>query len=302
MSRRRHSIERPSERSRSMWFSTMSRLQLNQKAESPVRTRPLSGISVGRTTSKVEMRSLATSSRRSSSSAYSSRTLPLPTCVPASGMEGLLSSRQGVQALEDNVDVTGVGTEVEDLLQRGAVEGRGDLRVGADELGEVLLLLPCAQRGPLHELVRMCALQPALDQGEQQSLAEEEAVACFEVPSHALGPDDELGRKPREAVEHVVERQEGVRNHDALGRGVGDVALVPERDVLEADDRSRAHDAGESADPLGHDRVFLVRHRGRALLPAAERLFDLPDLGSREVPDLERELLERRGSHGECGQ
>ena len=44
-------------------------VRANQKPESPVRTRPLSGISVGRTTSNVEMRSLATSSRRVSSSA-----------------------------------------------------------------------------------------------------------------------------------------------------------------------------------------------------------------------------------------
>ena len=45
------------------------RVCANQNAESPVSTRPLSGISVGSTTSKVEMRSLATSSSRSSSSA-----------------------------------------------------------------------------------------------------------------------------------------------------------------------------------------------------------------------------------------
>ncbi len=47
----------------------MSFVRANQNAERPVSTRPLSGISVGRTTSKTEMRSLATSSSRSSSSA-----------------------------------------------------------------------------------------------------------------------------------------------------------------------------------------------------------------------------------------
>jgi hypothetical protein len=41
----------------------------NQNPERPVSTRPLSGISVGRTTSNVEIRSLATSSRRSPSRA-----------------------------------------------------------------------------------------------------------------------------------------------------------------------------------------------------------------------------------------
>ena len=55
-----------------------------------------------------------------------------------------------------------------------------------------------------------------------------------------------------------------------------------------------AHDAREAADPLGDDRVALVRHRRRALLALAERLLDLAHLGAREVADLERELLERR--------
>src|SRR5262245_5978849 len=70
----------------------MSRVRANQNAESPVSTRPLSGISVGSTTSKVEMRSDATSRSRLSSSAYSSRTLPLPTCT-ASVMSVLPAGR-----------------------------------------------------------------------------------------------------------------------------------------------------------------------------------------------------------------
>ena len=55
-----------------------------------------------------------------------------------------------------------------------------------------------------------------------------------------------------------------------------------------------ADDAREPADPLGDDRVALVRHRRRALLAAAERLLDLAHLRAREMPDLEREPLERR--------
>ena len=81
-----------------------------------------------------------------------------------------------------------------------------------------------------------------------------------------------------------------------------DVALVPERDVLEPDDRRAAHDAREPADALGDDGVPLVRHRRRALLPAAERLLHLGDLGAREMPDLERELVERRRDDRERGQ
>ena len=54
---------------------------------------------------------------------------------------------------------------------------------------------------------------------------------------------------------------------------------MPERDVLEPGDGARGR-RGEPADPLRDDRVALVRHRGRALLPAAERL-DLAHLGGR---------------------
>ena len=171
-----------------------------------------------------------------------------------------------------------------------------------DELAEVLLLLLRPQRVPLDEPVGVVAGEPGLDEREQQPLAEEEPVARLEVAPHPLGPDDEPFDEPGEAVEHVVEREERVRDHDALGRGVRDVALVPERDVLEPDERVRAHDAREAADALGDDRVALVRHRRRALLALAERLRDLADLGAREVADLERELLERGRDERERGE
>ena len=96
----------------------------------------------------------------------------------------------------------------------------------------------------------------------------------------------------REAVEHVVEREEGVRNDDPLGRGMRDVALVPQRHVLEPDDRRGTDDPCEAGDALGDLRVALVRHRRRALHPGRERLLDLAHLGAREVPDLGREAIE----------
>src|SRR5215216_4289560 len=122
MSRRRHSLERPSLPTPSRWFGTISRVRANQKAERPVRTLPLSGISVGRTTSNVEMRSLATSSRRSSSRAYSSRTFPLPTWSAASDMNGFLLLDEGVQTVEDPIDVRHRRARVEDGIERGIVE------------------------------------------------------------------------------------------------------------------------------------------------------------------------------------
>src|ERR1035437_3748498 len=75
----------------------------NQKRDRPVSTRPLSGIGVGRTTSKAESRSLATSSRRSPTS-NRSRTLPDRTKPPdavsagpaARGSPGFVVSAGGI--------------------------------------------------------------------------------------------------------------------------------------------------------------------------------------------------------------
>ena len=195
--------------------------------------------------------------------------------------------------------MTGVRGGVEDGVE---VDAAGDLAVGSDELAEILLLVPGAERMPLNEPVRLVAFQPGCDEREQEPLAEEEAVARLEVPPHPLGADDEALDEPGEAVQHVVEREEGIGDDDALGRRVGDVPLVPERYVLEADRRPGADDAGEAADALGDDRVALVRHRGRALLALAERLHHLGDLGPREVAYLERELLERGGGDRKRGQ
>src|SRR5438045_8551845 len=80
---------------------------------------------------------------------------------------------------------------------------------------------------------------------------------------------------------------------------MGDVALVPEGDVLQADERVAAHDPREPADALGDDRIPLVRHRRRSLLAAAEPLLHLGDLRTREVADLECELVERGGEDRE---
>ena len=167
-------------------------------------------------------------------------------------------------------------------------------RIGGDERAEVALLVPRLHRVPLHEPVRLGAAEPRLDEREQQPVREDEPVRGVEVPQHPLRIDDEAVDDPREAVEHVVEREERVRDHDPLGRRVRDVALVPERHVLEPDERRRAHDAREPRDPLGDLRVPLVRHRRRALHPGRERLLDLAHLGARQVPDLGREAVERR--------
>ena len=82
---------------------------------------------------------------------------------------------------------------------------------------------------------------PGLDQGGQRPLAEEGAVGELEVLAHPLGADRHLRRDPGRQVLHVVEADRRVGEDHPLGAGVGDVALVPEGDVLEArPGRSRA--------------------------------------------------------------
>jgi hypothetical protein len=73
---------------------------------------------------------------------------------------------------------------------------------------------------------------------------------------------------------------------------VRDIALVPERDVLEAHDEVRSKDPGEARDSFGPDRVLFVRHGRRALLAFGEWLFELQDFSLLEVPELDREFVQ----------
>ena len=75
--------------------------------------------------------------------------------------------------------------------------------------------------------------------------------------------------------------------------GVRDVALVPERDVLQRGRRVAADHAGQAADALALLGVALVRHRGGAGLAGQEGLLGLAQLGALHVADLHRELLQR---------
>jgi two-component system, OmpR family, response regulator RegX3 len=194
------------------------------------------------------------------------------------------------------------------VLQRvGEVEGRRiesrpDFRICLDELLERDPLVPRAESMALDEPVGIVAREAGGHERREDALRENEAVRRLEVRPHPCAVHHEPVHEPSEAVEHVVEREEGVGNHDALGARVRDVALVPERDVLEADGRGSANDAREAADPLGYNGVALVRHGRGALLALAEGLLHLPDLRPREVADLGREPFQGSRAESERGQ
>ena len=93
---------------------------------------------------------------------------------------------------------------------------------------------------------------------------------------------------------HVVEQDRRVGQDHALDAGVGDVALVPERDVLER--RARRCRAGSRARPLIRSVVIGLRLCGIDEEPfccaGAKRLGRLEHLGALEVADLGRQALE----------
>ena len=123
-------------------------------------------------------------------------------------------------------------------------------------------------------------------------MREEQTVRRPEVALHPFRIYDESVDDPGEAIEHVVECEKCVRDDDALGGGVGDIAFVPERHVLEADHRRGADNSRKPRDALGDLGVAFVRHRGRALHAGLERLLDLAHLRAREMTDLRRESVE----------
>ena len=92
--------------------------------------------------------------------------------------------------------------------------------------------------------------------------------------------------QPGRLAQHVAGEQRRVGQRDPLHRAVRDVALVPQRHVLEPGAEVAAQQAGQPAQALGEDRVALVRHGRAALLAGAEGLLRLADLAAGQVADL----------------
>ena len=115
-----------------------------------------------------------------------------------------------------------------------------------------------------------------------------------EVGQHPVGVHRHPADQPQRERVAVVEQDRRVGQRHPLDRRVRDVALVPQRHVLEAGLGVAPQQASDAGDPLGDDRVALVGHRRRALLARAERLLDLAHLGALQVADLGGEALQAR--------
>src|SRR5215212_251807 len=178
-------------------------------------------------------------------------------------------------------------------------ETLANLFVPLQKFPEVVVILPGLHRRPLHHPVRVVAAHAALHEGEQDAAGENDATPTVQVFDHAFLVYLEAAQDARRRAEHVESQNSGVGQNDALGRGVGDIPLLPQGVVLEADRGVRPHYAGHAAQALGQNRVPLVRHRRRALLTASERLGQFPDFRALGPPDLQGYLLHGRTQDGE---
>src|SRR5579875_1890007 len=186
-------------------------------------------------------------------------------------------ARRRLEPVEPRDDLLRVAHERRVVEDRVEVEAAGAL-VGREQLAKRHALVPRALRERLRDAVRLVARAPALslwrgcDEREQHPLGEQRAVGELEVLAHARRVDRHVAHERDRAVLQVVEQDRRVRQDHALDRRVRDVALVPQRDVLERRLRVAAQYAREARDLLALDRVALVRHRRGALLARAERL------------------------------
>ena len=194
---------------------------------------------------------------------------------------------------------------------KGWVEQLGQLAVGQPLTNlralphgrpEVRTPIERAERRPLHQPVRVLPRHPLLHERQQHPLGEHHATAAVEVGLHTFPIDGQAFDYLGHQLQHVVHECAGVREDDPLRRGVADVALVPERLILERGLRIAAHDARQAADPLAEDGIPLVRHRRGAFLFLAEWLAHLRDLTPLQVPDVGGELFQAAGQDGERRQ
>src|SRR5215213_7624008 len=200
--------------------------------------------------------------------------------------------------LEDHAEVAQRVCGIEECIQFIA-QPFAYVFVSTQYLPEAALALPGPQRGILDHTVCVVAGHAALDEGEQDTAREYDASSAVQVLEHAVLVDLESAQDTGCGAEHVEGQDRGVGEYDALSRGVGDIPLLPEGVVLEADCGVRAQQPGHAAQALSQDRVPLVGHRRGALLPASERLCQLADLSTLGAPDLQRYLLHRRSYDGE---
>ena len=148
-------------------------------------------------------------------------------------------------------------------------------------------MLPDLHGITLHQPVGILAGHSGLGQVEQDLLGEDQPLHLVEVAQHIIGVDHQVPDQAVEATQGEIQCHRGIRGDVALNRGVGDVTLMPQGHVFQGRDAERAYVAGLAGQVFRQDRVALVGHGRRALLPLAEELLRLQHLGALHMAHLD---------------
>jgi len=143
------------------------------------------------------------------------------------------------------IDVAKLRVQIERVFDLGWLQHAPDVRVSEKQLLEVALLVERAHRVALHPFVRLLTRHAALRELEQHRPRKHHTARTIHVLAHALGIDHHARDDACEAAQHVIEGDEAVRQDHAFDRRMRDVALVPERVVLEPRDRIAAQQPRE---------------------------------------------------------
>ena len=119
-------------------------------------------------------------------------------------------------------------------------KGTRHLFVGEQRLQKVSVSLPHLNGVALHESVGILPSDTSLDQSQQHPLRMDQTTKAIEIGTHPLRINHETLDQLGEADKREIERDGGVRPDYPLDRGVGDVALMPKRYVLERRERIAA--------------------------------------------------------------
>ena len=119
-----------------------------------------------------------------------------------------------------------------------------------------------------------------MGQRQKHALGIVQAPKLVEVRLHRVRVDDKLVDDAGKTCEREIERHGGIGPDHALHRGMGNVALVPKRHILQGGEGASAHEAGKPRDVFAENGVALVWHGRRALLTLREELFCFQHFGA----------------------
>jgi len=195
-----------------------------------------------------------------------------------------------------------LAVRVEKFVEPRGRHGCGNLRVPLEFGAERAALRPDGHRRCLHLRIGVLAAHARLRELQQHMLREDEAAQTVEIPPHGFRINDQLLHHAREPVEREIEGDCRIRADHPLDGRMGDIPLMPERDILKRGNDGRAHHARKPGQVFRQHRIALVRHGGGALLPGGEELLRLPQFRALQVPDFDREPLDAARDDSQHGE